>query len=323
MRVPDYLAENRIKYPGMTNPAIRQLQDTIDSVIRGKSEAVKMAIVALLGRGNLLIEGVPGVGKTTLASALAKATDCSFQRIQFTSDLMPADIIGVSIYNPESREFEFKPGPVFSNIVLADEINRTNPKTQSALLEAMNEKRVSVDRRTFVLPEPFMVMATQNPAEFHGTFPLPESQLDRFMMHIKLGYADPEHERVAIRSQTSFNLLDRLDHVVTKEEIVEMQAEVAMVTVEESIVDYLMDIVAGTRRHEKIRLGASTRGAQFLLKAAKSHAYYEGRSYVTPDDIKTLAPLVLGHRLILKANKFISDPEMIIHEIVDAVPVPV
>jgi MoxR-like ATPase len=323
MRVPDYLAENRIKYPGMTNPAIRQLQDTIDSVIRGKSEAVKMAIVALLGRGNLLIEGVPGVGKTTLASALAKATDCSFQRIQFTSDLMPADIIGVSIYNPESREFEFKPGPVFSNIVLADEINRTNPKTQSALLEAMNEKRVSVDRKTFVLPEPFMVMATQNPAEFHGTFPLPESQLDRFMMHIKLGYADPEHERVAIRSQTSFNLLDRLDHVVTKEEIVEMQAEVAMVTVEESIVDYLMDIVARTRRHEKIRLGASTRGAQFLLKASKSHAYYEGRSYVTPDDIKTLAPLVLGHRLILKANKFISDPEMIIHEIVDAVPVPV
>src|SRR4030042_4089559 len=168
----------------MMNPVIKQLQNTIDSVIKGKSDAVKMAIVTLLGRGNLLIEGVPGVGKTHLWFRLAKATDCSFHRIQFTSDLMPTDIIGVSIYNPEKREFEFKPGPIFSNIVLADEINRTNPKTQSALLEAMNEKKVSVERKTFILPEPFMVLATQNPIEFHGTFPLPESQLDRFMMHI-------------------------------------------------------------------------------------------------------------------------------------------
>src|SRR5512135_1690528 len=182
----------------MTNPAITQLQGTVDSVIKGSSDAVKMAIVTLLGRGNLLIEGVPGVGKTTLAFALAKATDCSFMRIQFTSDLMPTDIIGVSVYNPESREFEFKPGPVFSNIVLADEINRTNPKTQSALLEAMNEKKVTVERRTFVLPDPFMVIATQNPVEFHGTFPLPESQMDRFMMHIRLGYAALEQERLAI-----------------------------------------------------------------------------------------------------------------------------
>jgi len=282
-----------------------------------------MAIVALLGRGNLLIEGVPGVGKTTLAFALAKATDCGFQRIQFTSDLMPTDIIGVSIYNPERKEFEFKPGPVFSNIVLADEINRTNPKTQSALLEAMNEKKVSVERKTFVLPEPFMIMATQNPIEFHGTFPLPESQLDRFMMHIKLGYAAPEHERLAVREQTSFGLLDEVNHVVTKAEIISMQAMVDRVLVDDSVLDYLMTIITGTRRHEKIRLGASTRGAQFFLKAAQAHAYYEGRDYVIPDDIKTLAPFVLGHRLILKARKFISDAEIVINEILDAVPVPV
>ena len=307
----------------MINPAIKQLQRTIDSVIKGKSEAVKMAIVALLGRGNLLIEGVPGVGKTTLAFALAKATDCSFQRIQFTSDLMPTDIIGVSIYNPESREFEFKPGPIFSNIVLADEINRTNPKTQSAMLEAMNEKKVSVDRKTFVLPEPFMVLATQNPVEFHGTFPLPESQLDRFMMHIKLGYAEPEFERLAVREQTSFELLGSLSHVVTKAEIVMMQEEAEKITVEESILDYLMTIITETRRHEKIRLGASTRGAQFFLRASKAHAYYEGRDYVVPDDIKTLAPLVLGHRLILKTKKFISDAEIIINELLDTIPVPV
>ena len=307
----------------MMHPALKHLQSTIDSVIKGKSEAVKMAIVTLLGRGNLLIEGVPGVGKTTLAFTLAKATDCSFQRIQFTSDLMPTDIIGVSIYNPESREFEFKQGPLFSNIVLADEINRTNPKTQSALLEAMNEKKVSVERQTFILPEPFMVLATQNPIEFHGTFPLPESQLDRFMMHIKLGYAAPEHERLAVTGQTSFALLDKLRHVVSKTEIIRMQADVDRVTADDSILDYLMAIVTETRRHEKIRLGVSTRGAQFFLKAARAHAYYEGRGYVIPDDIKTLAPLVLGHRLILKTRKFISDAEMIINELLDTITVPV
>ncbi len=300
-----------------------RLQSAIDSVIKGKSEAVKMAIVALLGKGNLLIEGVPGVGKTTLAFALAKATDCSFQRIQFTSDLMPADIIGVSIYNPESREFEFKPGPIFANIVLADEINRTNPKTQSALLEAMNEKKVSVERKTFILPGPFMIMATQNPIEFHGTFPLPESQLDRFMMHIKLGYAASEYERLAVREHASFDMVDNLRPVVTKAEIIGMQKEAEKAAIDDSVLDYLMTVVTETRRHEKIRLGASTRGAQFFLRAARAHAYYEGRDYVLPDDIKTLAPLVLGHRLILKTKKFISDAEMIINELLDTIKAPV
>jgi MoxR-like ATPase len=307
----------------MGNEPIRQLQDRMDSVIRGKSEAVKMAIVTLLSRGNLLIEDVPGVGKTTLAYALAKSTDCSFHRIQFTSDLMPTDIIGISIFNQETRDFEFKPGPLFSNIVLADEINRTNPKTQSALLEAMNEKKVTVDRRTHRLPAPFMVIATQNPIEYHGTFPLPESQLDRFMMHIKLGYPSREFEKMALTEKPSFEVLDKMEPVITKEEIVAMQEEIDSVVIEDSIVDYLMHVVAATRRHEKVRLGVSTRGAQFFVQAVRARAYYEGRGFALPDDVRELAPLVLGHRLILKTRKFMSDAELIIKEIVGKTPVPV
>jgi MoxR-like ATPase len=243
--------------------------------------------------------------------------------MQFTSDLMPADIIGVSIFNPDTREFEFMPGPIFSNIVLADEINRTNPKTQSALLEAMNEKRVSVDRKTYSLPEPFMVIATQNPVEYHGTFPLPESQLDRFMIHIKLGYPAPEYEKMAIIEQSSFKLLEKMKYVLSKQEILRMQEDVEKVFVEDSLMDYLMQIIIETRKHEKIRLGVSTRGAQFLHTAAKAHAYYEGRDFLVPDDIKILAPLVLGHRMILKTKNFISDAEMIIYEILENIAVPV
>jgi len=302
---------------------LQGLQQAVDSVIRGKQEAVKMAIVTLLGRGNLLIEDVPGVGKTTLAFALAKATGCEFHRIQFTSDMMPADIIGVNIYNPETREFEFRPGPIFSNIVLADEINRTSPKTQSALLEAMNEKKISIERQTFILPDPFMVVATQNPIEYHGTFPLPESQLDRFMMHLKLGYPEPEQEKRAVAEQPGFERAAQLASVATREEILAMQAGADAVSVEESVVDYLMRIITATRSDSRIRLGASTRGAQFLLKAARAHAYYEGRDFIVPDDVRRLAPLVLGHRLILKTRKFISDAEEVIHDIVGSIIVPV
>jgi MoxR-like ATPase len=307
----------------MTNLALNQLRERINAVIRGKDTAVKMAIVSLLGRGNLLIEDVPGVGKTTLAYALAKATDCTFQRIQFTSDMMPSDIIGISIFSQETREFEFKTGPVFCNIVLADEINRTNPKTQSALLEAMNEKKVTVDKKTFRLPEPFMVIATQNPLESHGTFPLPESQLDRFMMRITLGYPAPEYEKIAVIEEPSFQLLEKMGPVVSRHDILRMQEEAEKVVVEDSLVDYLMEIVACTRRDDRVRLGASTRGAQFFLRAAKALAFYEGRSYVVPDDIKELAPLLLGHRLILKSKTFFSHAELIVREIVEKVAVPV
>jgi MoxR-like ATPase len=318
-----YAAVRRTMGRDITNHSLKQLQSRMDSIIKGKSVAVKMAIVTLIGRGNLLIEDVPGVGKTTLAFALARATDCSFQRIQFTSDLLPTDILGISIFNQEKREFEFKPGPVFSNIVLADEINRTNPKTQSALLEAMNEKMVTVERKTFRLPDPFMVVATQNPAEYHGTFPLPESQLDRFMMHIKLGYPAPQYEREAVLDRPSFRLLEEVEPVISKHEILTMQEEAERVRVEESLVDYLMSIVAATRSHERIRLGVSTRGAQFFLQAIKAHAFYEGRDYALPDDIKKLAPLVLGHRVILKTKNFISDAEQVIGEILEKIAVPV
>lgn len=281
-----------------------------------------MSIVSLLARGNLLIEDIPGVGKTTLAYALARSLDCSFRRIQFTSDLLPTDIIGVNIFNQETHGFEFRPGPIFSNIVLADEINRTNPKTQSALLEAMNEKKITVENDTYVLPEPFMVIATQNPMESHGTFPLPESQLDRFLLHIHIGYPDPEFERTAVVERASFELLHTLTPVLSKAEVIAMQTDVEKVHTDAGVVDYLMRIVEETRRHKDVRLGCSTRGAQFFVRAVKANAYYEGRDFIVPDDVKTLAPLAIGHRLILRTRKTLSDAETIVRDITERLPVP-
>ena len=306
----------------MKNEPLKKLQERVETVIRGKPGAVKMAIVTLLARGHLLLEDVPGVGKTTLAFTLAKATNCTFQRIQFTSDLLPTDIIGINIYNPDARIFEFRPGPLFANIVLADEINRTSPKTQSALLEAMNERRVSIERKTYVLPEPFMVIATQNPMEYHGTFPLPESQLDRFMMHVKLGYPAPEYERHIILDRSNFETIEKMSPVITADEIIKIQQEVGRVEIEESLLNYLMAIITATRKNDKIRLGVSPRGGQFLMKVAKALAYYEGRNYVVPEDIKEPAPLVLGHRIILKSRSYISDAEKVIEEILSKIPVP-
>jgi MoxR-like ATPase len=306
----------------MANETLNALQHRIEAIIKGKSSAVKMAIVTLLGRGHLLIEDVPGVGKTTLAFTIAKAINCSFQRIQFTSDLLPMDIIGVNIFNPETRQFDFMQGPIFTNIVLADEINRTNPKTQSALLEAMNERRVSVERKTFTLPEPFMVIATQNPIEYHGTFPLPESQLDRFMMHIKIGYPEAAFEKQVLTQRSPLEVIESMAPVVSAEDIIRMQREVDEVRIDESLLDYLMAIVSGTRKNEQIRLGASPRGGQFLLKAARAMAYFEGRDYVVPGDIKEPAALVLGHRIILKTKTYITDAEKVVEEILNKIPVP-
>lgn len=298
------------------------LEQRLSSVIRGKSQAIRLALATLLCRGNLLIEDVPGVGKTTLAFTLASAIDCTFHRIQFTSDLMPADIIGVSIYNQSTGEFEFKEGPIFANIVLADEINRTTPKTQSALLEAMNEKRVSVERNTYALPVPFMVIATQNPLEYRGTFPLPESQLDRFALHLKLGYPSELDERDAILKGKGFDEIAAMGPVVTGQEIVRLQNEADMVNVDESVLDYIMEIVQRSRDHENIRLGVSTRGAQSLVKVSKAMAYCDGRGFVSPGDVKAVAPHVIGHRIILKRQGAMGDADDLVHEILEKIQVP-
>ncbi|UCF86686.1 MAG: MoxR family ATPase [Nitrospiraceae bacterium] len=302
---------------------IKKLINSVSTVIKGKEDVIKYAVVTLLARGHLLIEDVPGVGKTTLAFTIAKAIDCIFQRIQCTSDLLPSDIIGVNIYNPETREFQFRQGPLFANVVLVDEINRTSPKTQSALLEAMSERRVSVERKTYHIPEPFMVIATQNPIEYHGTFPLPESQLDRFMMHFKIGYPEHEYERQALLDIRDFDDIEKAMHILTREDILRMQGEVNTVRVDQDLLDYVLNIVKETRNHDRIRLGVSTRGAQFLLKASRSLAYVNGRDYVLPDDVKELSPMVFGHRIILKSRTYISDADELIRDIVEHVNVPV
>jgi MoxR-like ATPase len=305
---------------------IKALQSNIERVIKGKSHAVELTVLALLARGHLLIEDVPGVGKTTLAQSLAQSLGCSFKRIQFTSDLLPSDIVGVSIYNPQKQDFEFKPGPLFAHIVLADEINRTTPKTQSSLLEAMNDAQVSVDNRTHRLPQPFMVIATQNPWEYHGTFPLPESQLDRFLMRIRIGYPNSLDEKAILERQQLLHPADELEPVLSEQEIVDLQEKAEKVRVEDSLMEYLLAIVSATRRSEYLALGVSTRGAIALHKAAKALALVRQRDYCLPDDIKELAPLVFSHRVRLEVKQGIHDHrseevERVIQDIVESVPV--
>lgn len=306
---------------------IERLQNAIEQVIKGKPEAVRLAIVTLIAGGHLLVEDVPGVGKTTLAQALARALDCSFQRIQFTSDLLPSDVIGLSIYNQHSSVFEWKPGPVFAHIVLADEINRTTPKTQSALLEAMAERQVTVEGITHLLPAPFMVLATQNPIEHHGTYPLPESQLDRFMLRLRIGHPSLRDEKQILRDRERNDPLDDLVPVMTASEVVELQHSVAAVSVDDALVDYLMSIVAATRDSEMLDLGVSPRGSLALFRAAQALALTEERSYCIPDDIKRLVLPVFAHR-ILVSSRFASalrrseEAEAVLTEIMKTVSVP-
>jgi MoxR-like ATPase len=305
---------------------ITLLKQNIEQVIRGKSNVVKMAVTTLLARGHLLIEDVPGVGKTTLAQALARSIHCSFKRVQFTSDLLPSDILGVSIFNPKTNGFEFRPGPIFTQVLLADEINRTTPKTQSSLLEAMNEGQVTVENHTHPLPHPFMVIATQNPSEHQGTYPLPESQLDRFMMRIEIGYPEEADERQILLSQGGQrDQISRLHAVLTVEEILELQEATSKVALDESLIDYLMAIVSATRRSPRLALGVSTRGGLFLQQSARALALVEGRDYCLPDDIKLLAPLVLSHRVIVHSGAETPRPQEgreIIEEILEEIPVP-
>ena len=306
----------------------RKLARAIEQVIRGKSEAIEMTLVTLLSGGHLLIEDVPGIGKTTLAHALAKCVSCTFHRIQFTSDLMPADITGVSIWNAKEQEFAFKPGPVFSNIVLADEINRATPKTQSALLEAMSEFQVSVDSRTYELVKPFMVIATQNPAEHYGTYPLPESQMDRFFMRIRLGYPDEQHEKEIIRNQEFEHPIKYAQPVIERSELVLLQEQVKNVSVEEDVLSYMLRIVNATRTSSLIALGCSPRGSLYFFRAAQAYAFLQERDYVIPDDIKKLAVPLLAHRIQLKSSLVFQEnrseeSERVIQQLMDTIPVPI
>ena len=282
---------------------IEKLEKSIEKVIKGKPEAAKATLVAFLSQGHMLIEDVPGVGKTTLAQVLARSTDLSFKRVQFTSDLLPSDILGVSIYDQKTGEFDFKAGPIFANIILADEINRATPKTQSALLEAMSESKITMDGKTYELPKPFMVIATQNPFEYRGTFPLPENQLDRFSMRVSIGYPDYESEKEILLKFSPANPWDGIQPVVSREEVLVMQTMVERVHLDESILDYILTIIKETRNPKVFELGVSPRGAIALKRAAQSHALIEGRAYCIPDDVKEMAVPVLSHRVILKHDR--------------------
>jgi MoxR-like ATPase len=311
----------------VTSQVVSQLQRSIARAVFGKEDVIQLALITLLARGHLLIEDVPGVGKTTLAQALAKSFHCSFQRIQFTSDLLPSDVLGVSVYNPESREFEFRSGPVFANVVLADEINRTTPRTQSALLEAMNEAQVTVDGRTLPLPQPFLVIATQNPVEHHGTYPLPESQLDRFLMRIKMGYPSPETERQILRSRTSDDTVGALEPIADVTDVLAMQEAVTRIKVDSSLHDYALEIVNRTRKSDQLALGVSPRGTLMLQRAAQARAFLEGREFCLPDDFKQLAVAVFSHRVVASTRhaslqKKSETTEIVLREIVDSVRVP-
>jgi MoxR-like ATPase len=307
--------------------AVRKLEDAIATVIRGKPDAIRAAVVALLSRGHLLIEDIPGVGKTTLARALAAALGGTFRRVQFTSDLLPSDIVGVSVYDQSGKVFELKRGPIFANVVLADEINRTTPRTQSALLEAMSENSVSIDDTTHELPRPFMVIATQNPAEHYGTYPLPESQMDRFLMRVSLGYPQKTIERELLKNRHGSDPVAALQPVVDLDAVRTLQDGVETIRMDDALLDYAMTIIEETRRHPSIGVGISTRGALAWYRAAQASALAGGRDFVVPDDINNLAIPCLAHRLVhAQAHDSLgrarSDGERVIAEIVGRVSVP-
>ncbi|MCL4110423.1 UNVERIFIED_CONTAM: hypothetical protein GTU68_006643 [Idotea baltica] len=279
---------------------INRIRANVESAVLGKSETVRLSVVALLAGGHVLLEDAPGLGKTSLARALSKTLGCNFNRLQFTPDLLPSDILGANVYRPDSGEFEFRPGPVFTNVLLADEINRTTPRSQSALLEVMSEQQVSIEGQTRQLDPPFLVIATQNPFEFEGTYPLPENQLDRFMVCLELGYPDRETEREVFRRHRSGEPTDNLESITTAEEVIQMQKSVGDIRVDDSIADYMLDIVEATRNNPELSLGVSTRGALTLYKAVQAMAIVEGRDYAIPDDVKQLVTPVLAHRIVCR-----------------------
>jgi MoxR-like ATPase len=307
-------------------PKLAELEAALGMAIRGKTEVVRLSLVCLLARGHLLIEDVPGVGKTTLAHALARSVSGGFHRLQFTSDMLPSDVLGVTIYNVQSETFEFKPGPVFTNFLLADEINRTTPKTQSALLEAMNEAQVTIDGQSYPLPRPFMVVATQNPLEHHGTYPLPESQLDRFLMRLRIGYPDGASEREILRNARTISP-GAVSSPLVAADVLGLQDAVESVAVDDSLVDYMLAIVERTRNHESLALGVSPRGSQALYRAVQARAMLEGRDYAIPDDVKRLAVPLFAHRVVIDTRTTLVERradmgERIVAEILSQVEVP-
>ncbi len=306
---------------------IDKLCDNIARVIVGKDDVIRLVVVGLLAKGHILVEDIPGIGKTTLANALAKSLDCSFQRVQFTSDLLPSDILGISIYNPKENTFEFQKGPIFANVVLADEINRTTPKTQSSLLECMNDRQVSIDSATYPLPQPFIVIATQNPVEHYGTFPLPDSQLDRFMLRITIGYPRPEEEEKLLQSRKGQDPLESIEPVLTVHDVLELQGAVDDVRMDSSLTAYIMDIVTATRKSSLIEVGVSPRGSLHMYKLAQAHALAHGRDYCVPDDIKNMAVPAFAHRVVLSSDygpraPHATSADHVIENIVESVPVP-
>ena len=305
---------------------VTDLELSLASAIRGKPEVVRLSLVCALARGHLLIEDVPGVGKTTLAHALARSVQCSFHRLQFTSDMLPSDVLGVTIYNAHTQDFEFKQGPIFTNFLLADEINRATPKTQSALLEAMNEVQVTIEGRSYPLAQPFMVIATQNPVEHHGTYPLPESQLDRFLMRMRIGYPDRHAEREILRNSDTM-ASDSVRPVLSGDELLFLQSQVHHVSVDEALIDYMLAVIEKTRTHEALSLGVSPRGAQALYRATQALALVEGRDYALPDDIKRVVIPVCAHRIAINTRASLSQrnaeaSERILQDILSQIEVP-
>lgn len=301
-----------------------KITDNVEKVIVGKHDAVQLTVIALLCQGHLLIEDVPGTGKTMLAKSVSKSLGCDFRRIQFTPDMLPSDVTGVSVFNQKTREFEFRPGPVMAQIVLTDEINRATPKTQSALLEAMEERQITVDGVTYPMQLPFLVLATQNPIEYEGTFPLPEAQLDRFMMRLSLGYPESDDEIVMLDSQQHAHPITRIEQVVSTEELVAAQEQIKDIYIGDLVKEYIVRIVRSTRKHPDVYLGASPRGSIALYKTGQARAAIQGRDFVSPDDIKALAMISLAHRLIISPSARIKnvDPRAVIQEILDSTPVP-
>lgn len=304
---------------------VKRILDNIGNVMIGKEHVAELSIVALLAGGHVLLEDVPGVGKTLMVRSLAKSVGAEFKRIQFTPDLLPSDVTGSSIYNPKELRFEFRPGPIMGNIVLADEINRTSPKTQAALLEGMEEASVTVDGNTLSLGSPFFVMATQNPIEYEGTYPLPEAQLDRFLFKMNMGYPTPEEEVQILHTTEKRQPINELQSVITLEELQEMQKQVKEVHVDVTVKEYIVDLVNRTRTHQSVYLGSSPRGSVALMKAAQAYSFIHGRDYVLPDDVQYLAKYVLPHRIILKSEaKFEGmTAEQVVRKVIDRTPIPV